>query len=156
MIPNKISISLWSPLLQHIQVSHPDFPLVFCRCFISLLTGTKSVERDLSYDAYIACWVMWAVETWQVVSSEYFNLRSEVLSHLLRELGCYPLIRAPTYGYWLLYKGLLLMFLSQSHCPPRSPIPWSIRIWRGDVTIASIAFPDLSNGNYISWDQVKI
>jgi ribosomal biogenesis protein LAS1 len=110
MIPNKISISLWSPLLHHIQASHPDFPLVFCRCFVSLLTGTKSVERDLSYDAYIACWVMWAVETWQAASSGYFNLRREVLSHLLRELGCYPSHRVPTYGYWLLSKGPLLMF----------------------------------------------
>jgi len=96
MIPNKISISLWSPLLQHIQASHPDFPLVFCRCFVSLLTGTKSVERDLSYDAYIACWVIWAVETWQAASSGYFNLRREVLSHLLRELGCYPSNRVLT------------------------------------------------------------
>jgi len=96
MIPNKFSISLWSPLLQHIQTSHPDFPLVFCRCFVSLLTGTKSVERDLSYDAYIACWVIWAVETWQAASSGYFNLRRAVLSHLLRELGCYPSDRVPT------------------------------------------------------------
>jgi len=96
MIPNKTSISLWSPLLQHIQTSHPDFPLVFCRCFVSLLTRSKSVERDLSYDAYIACWVMWAVETWQADSSGYFNLRREVLSHLLRELGCYPSHRVPT------------------------------------------------------------
>ena len=103
MIPNKFSISLWSPLLQHIQTSHPDFPLVFCKCFVSLLTGTKSsVGRDLSYDVYIACWVMWAVETWQAVSSGYFNLRREVLSHLLREVGCYPSHRVPTYGYWLL------------------------------------------------------
>lgn len=122
MIPNKNSISLWSPLLQHIQTSHPDFPLLFCRCFVSLLTGTESVERDLSYDTYIACWVMWAVETWQVASSRYFNLRREVLSHLLRELGCYPSHRVPTYGYWLLSKGLLLMFLSQSHFPPQSSI----------------------------------
>lgn len=110
MIPNKISISLWSPLLQHIQTSHPDFPLVFCRCFVSLLTGTKSVERDLSYDVYIACWVIWAVKTWQAASSGYFNLRREVLSHLLRELGCYPSDRVPTYGYWLFSKGILLIF----------------------------------------------
>lgn len=112
MIPNKISISLWSPLLQHIQTSHPDFPLVFCRCFVSLLT-TKSVERDLSYDTYIACWVMWAVETWQAASSGDFNLRREVLSHLLRELGCYPSNGVPTYGYWLLTKGLLLTLVSE-------------------------------------------
>ena len=110
MIPNKISISLWSPLLQHIQTCHPDFPLIFCRFSVSLLARTKSAERDLSYDAYIACWVMWAVETWQAASSGY-NLRREVLSHLLRELGCYPSHRAPTYGYWLLSKGLVTELL---------------------------------------------
>ena len=128
MIPNKISIALWSPLLQHIQTFHPDFPLVFCRRFVSLLTGTKSVERDFSYDAYIACWVMWAVETWQAASSSYFDLRREVLSHLLRELGCYLSHRVPTYGYYLLSSALLLMFLSQSHFSPQSPFHWSIRI----------------------------
>jgi len=45
---------------------------------------------------HIACWVMWAVETWQAASSGHFNLRREVLSHLLRELGCYPSNRVPT------------------------------------------------------------
>jgi len=95
MIPNKTSISLWSPLLQHIQTLHTDFPIVFCRCFVSLLAGTKSeesmsqgVKRDTSYDVYIGCWVIWAIETWQT-SSGYLNLRKEVLSHLLQELGCY-------------------------------------------------------------------
>jgi len=101
MIPNKTSISLWGPLLQHIQTLHPDFPFVFCRFLVSLLTGTKSIKgfepgNDPSYDAYIACWVMWAIETWQTASSGYFNLRKEVLLHLLQGLGCYPSHRAPT------------------------------------------------------------
>jgi len=98
MIPNKISISLWSPLLLHIQTLHPDFPFVFCRFIVSLLTGSKSTDKsdDPSYDAYIACWVMWAVETWQAVSSGDLNLRREVLSYLLQELGCYPSHRDPT------------------------------------------------------------
>ena len=137
MIPSKMSMSLWSPLLQHIQTLHPEFPFVFCRCFVSLLTGTKSVEgciksgqikHDPSYDTYIACWVLWAVETWQPASSGYFDLRREVLSHLLQELGCYPSHRVPTYGYSLLSKGLVLMFLLQRHFPPQGPVRRSIRI----------------------------
>lgn len=100
--------------MQHIQTLHTDFPFVFCRRFVSLLTATKSVEEstnpgnanhDTSYDAYIGCWVMWAIEKWQA-SSGYLNLRKEVLSHLLQELGCYPSHRVPMCDSSLLSKGL--------------------------------------------------
>ncbi|KAF8167817.1 Las1-like-domain-containing protein [Crassisporium funariophilum] len=94
LLPSEASISLWSPLLQHIRKVHTDFPYILCRRFVSLLLEKESTEpvsnvrSDSSYHLYLACWVNWAIVTWQSTSSLYFDLRKDTLTNIMQGLGC--------------------------------------------------------------------
>jgi len=103
LLPSKTSISLWEPLLRHVESIHPQFPHVLCQRLVSILISRPedSDQRpDPTYDTYLACWVEWTVETWGDTSSEYIDLRKNALSNLVKGMFNSPLSlqRKTTYG----------------------------------------------------------
>ncbi|EKM83617.1 hypothetical protein AGABI1DRAFT_123945 [Agaricus bisporus var. burnettii JB137-S8] len=104
--PPTNSISLWSPLLKHLQMLHIDFARTICARILSILlpepvtaipssghlndeglTPTE-VQYDPSYYMCLARWVMWSIDTWSDVESETdIHLRRDVTESLMQALG---------------------------------------------------------------------
>lgn len=99
--PSQLSVSLWKPLLQHIQYLHVNFAYILCTRMISLLlspdtvSGSKNApetKSDPSFNMCIARWVMWALDTWSTSSSSSSEesdpeLRKDVVLVLVQGLG---------------------------------------------------------------------
>ena len=99
--PSQLSVSLWKPLLQHIQYLHVNFAYILCTRMISLLlspdtvSGSKNApetKSDPSFNMCIARWVMWALDTWSTSSSSSSEesdpeLREDVVLVLVQGLG---------------------------------------------------------------------
>ncbi|KXN81109.1 Protein LAS1 [Leucoagaricus sp. SymC.cos] len=95
--PPELSVSLWAPLLNHIQVLHADFPSTLCTHILSLLlpdntTGSPiEAKNDPSYDICLARWVMWSLDNWSTSTSsprtKGIGFRRDVVSFLMKALG---------------------------------------------------------------------
>ncbi|KAI6044526.1 Las1-like-domain-containing protein [Pisolithus marmoratus] len=93
-LPTAPSKAVWAPLLNKLGLHHPVFPSVFvCRAVCSLLgnslqpePGTIALEmetedspRDVTYDEYLARWVVWAIQNWEETSGGENQLKKELL-----------------------------------------------------------------------------
>lgn len=93
-LPTASSKAVWAPLLNKLRSHHPVLPSVFInRAVYSLLgnwlqpdPGTIAIEievedspRDITYDEYLARWVVWAIQTWEETSDGENQLRKELL-----------------------------------------------------------------------------
>jgi hypothetical protein len=101
--PPQLSVSLWTPLLKHIQVLHASFACTLCAHILCHLlppdatahhTSQSMVEnrKDPSSDMCLARWIMWCLDTWSnssSVSQEETNaeLRKDVIISLMQGLG---------------------------------------------------------------------
>lgn len=89
--PQKNAISLWSPLLKHIQSVRVHFAVVLCDVICSRLLNTDDVKletnSDPSYEMFLASWVMWAIETWSGELWSKVDLKRDVTVALMRGLG---------------------------------------------------------------------
>jgi len=96
--PSQLSISLWKPLLQHIQYLHVNFAYILCTQMISLLISPNTVSDsqnatrgDPLFNMCIARWVMWSLDTWSTLSSKSPDsdpkLRKDVVVALMQGLG---------------------------------------------------------------------
>ncbi|KAF5356105.1 hypothetical protein D9756_004030 [Leucocoprinus leucothites] len=107
--PPQFSVSLWTPLLKHVQSLHADFAYILCSQIITLLflpgaiidtsvsieekiSGAKP-KSDPSYDMCLARWVMWALDTWSNPSPDTTEtdidseLQKDVVTVLMQNLG---------------------------------------------------------------------
>jgi len=86
--PQKNAISLWCPLLKHIQSVRTNFAVVLCDVICSRLLNTDDVKLetnpDPSYEVFLASWVMWAIETW---NGELCDLKRDVTVALVQGIG---------------------------------------------------------------------
>lgn len=94
-------MQLWTPVLEHVQSLHPDFPSVLSRRIVSYLVTDIQPPRvnagqivlpdtqpDPSFDMCLARWAMWALETWDVEDSESeVDLRKEVTMSIIHAFG---------------------------------------------------------------------
>ncbi|KAI6026518.1 Las1-like-domain-containing protein [Pisolithus microcarpus] len=93
-LPTTSSKAIWGVLLNNLRLHHPVFPSVFIsRAVHSLLgnslqldPGTTALEmetedspRDVTYNEYLARWVVWAIQTWDDISEGENQLRKELL-----------------------------------------------------------------------------
>ncbi|KAI6129295.1 Las1-like-domain-containing protein [Pisolithus croceorrhizus] len=90
-LPTTSSRAIWGPLLNQLRLHHPAFPSVFIsRAVYSLLGNSlqpgsapeKEAEdspRGVTYDEYLARWVVWAIQTWEETSEGENQLRKELL-----------------------------------------------------------------------------
>ncbi|KAJ3575915.1 hypothetical protein NP233_g798 [Leucocoprinus birnbaumii] len=104
--PPEVSVSLWTPLLKHIQFLHADFAYILCTRIISTLlldeqsnsslTSEANISEakpksDPSYDICLARWVRWALDTWSTSKSSENEtdpeLQKDVVALLLQRLG---------------------------------------------------------------------
>jgi len=97
--PSQLSISLWKPLLQHIQYLHVNFAHILCTQMISLLLSPNAVpgsqnttRSDPSFNMCTARWVMWSLDFWSTSSSKSSEesdpkLRNDVIVGLMQGLG---------------------------------------------------------------------
>jgi ribosomal biogenesis protein LAS1 len=104
--PPKDSISLWTPLLKHLQSYHQDLPSTLANHIIShLVTGHQKLDtlidcdqetvdaarRDESFDMCIARWAWWIVDSWAVEDDDPdLNLRKDIVVTLITSLGPDP------------------------------------------------------------------
>ncbi|KAJ7169509.1 Las1-like-domain-containing protein [Mycena filopes] len=93
-LPPKFSVELWSPLLSDLHALHPDFPAILVNRIVAhLLTEPPQLDIvlisvDTTYDACLARWAMWTVETWDVDNSESdLDLRKDTIVSLITGLG---------------------------------------------------------------------
>ncbi|KAF9569854.1 Las1-domain-containing protein [Agrocybe pediades] len=88
-LPSKLSISFWTPLLEHVHAIHPDFYSILCRRLTALLLDCNSSptdeasKRDLSFEEYIACWVNWTVKS---PNENSMDMKRDVLTVLVKGL----------------------------------------------------------------------
>ncbi|KAF9454998.1 Las1-domain-containing protein [Macrolepiota fuliginosa MF-IS2] len=108
--PPQLSVSLWTPLLKHVQVLHADFAYTLCTRILSILfpnepSKTASIQNDVgvtaaaaktdsSYDMCLARWVMWSLDTWSNPGSNFargeetdINLGRDIAVLLLQAPG---------------------------------------------------------------------
>lgn len=104
--PPQLSLSLWTPLLKHVQILHPNFAGVLCANILTTLlpveapstespsTNTELVrleaKNDPSYEMCLARWVMWSLDTWSKADDENStkpDLNKDVASFLIQALG---------------------------------------------------------------------
>jgi ribosomal biogenesis protein LAS1 len=101
--PPKDSISLWIPLLKHLQSYHQDLPSTLANHIIShLVTGNQKLDtivdydqetvdaarRDESFDMCIARWAWWIVDSRAVEDDDPdLNLRKDIVVTLITSLG---------------------------------------------------------------------
>lgn len=91
--PPTNSVAIWAPLLQFIQMQHADFALVLATRICSQLVMPESPDQerieldskvDLSYLSCLARWAKWTVDSFADTCQD---MRTEVISQLLQELG---------------------------------------------------------------------
>lgn len=89
--PQKNAISLWCPLLKHIQSVRSNFAVVLCDVICSRLLNIDDAKLetnpDPSYEVFLASWVMWAIETWSGELWSKVDLKRDVTVALVRGLG---------------------------------------------------------------------
>ncbi|KAJ7770825.1 Las1-like-domain-containing protein [Mycena maculata] len=92
--PPKFSVELWSPLLCDIHALHPDFLLTLSSRIVSYLLADApqvdvvSISVDTTYDACLARWAMWTIDTWDVENSESeLDLKKDTIISLITGLG---------------------------------------------------------------------
>ncbi|KAF5337088.1 hypothetical protein D9611_003451 [Ephemerocybe angulata] len=92
-LPPSSSVAIWAPMLEFIQLQHTDFALVLATRVCSQLimpeaSSGDQIELESKLDAsYLSClarWAKWAVDTF---AGSYQDLRKEVITQLLQELG---------------------------------------------------------------------
>ncbi|KAG6857599.1 hypothetical protein H0H87_010167 [Tephrocybe sp. NHM501043] len=94
-LPPKLSVHIWTPLLQHLQSLHSEFYLILVGRIISTLlpeNGSEAVETpssyDASYDMCLARWAKWSIEAYAGnESATGFDLRREVTIVLMQSFG---------------------------------------------------------------------
>jgi ribosomal biogenesis protein LAS1 len=104
--PPTNSVSLWSPLLRHIQMLHIGFAHTMCARIISILLPehvaavptsshlndetlpSAEIEHDPSYYMCLARWVMWSIDNWSDTGVESeMDVRRDVTEYLMQALG---------------------------------------------------------------------
>ena len=91
--------AIWAPLLQFIQVQHPQFAAVLGSRICALLVSPESFYRDQQAEqdakpdpSYLSClarWVNWVVNSFE---GSYHDLRRDISIQLLQDLGhAFPL-----------------------------------------------------------------
>ncbi|KAF7339978.1 hypothetical protein MVEN_01915500 [Mycena venus] len=93
-LPPKFSVELWSPLLSDLHALHPDFPAILSNRIVSyLLTEPPQLDMvpiavDTTYDACLARWVMWTIDSWDAENSESdLDLKRDTIISLITGLG---------------------------------------------------------------------
>jgi hypothetical protein len=101
-IPPPALLTLWTPLLSHVIQLHPTFPAVLLERILNILVGSaeilgkgessqESSKADASFDACIAAWVAWIIQTYEVPddteSSGLGVHRADAVITLLSALG---------------------------------------------------------------------
>jgi ribosomal biogenesis protein LAS1 len=101
-LPTNASLALWIPLLTHLQANHVIFPSVFTGRIVSTLLedhvesnigvnfidlDSKTLQRDATYDEYLARWATWAVRTWVDESDDETDLRNNVILQIAPALA---------------------------------------------------------------------
>ncbi|KII86378.1 hypothetical protein PLICRDRAFT_287605 [Plicaturopsis crispa FD-325 SS-3] len=90
--PPKASVTLWTPLLAHLQAHHADFGAALVGRIVGVLASdpvpssspTQVYEADISYDMCLARWAAWAVERWDEEDGE---MRRDAIAALVTTLG---------------------------------------------------------------------
>ncbi|KAJ7693686.1 Las1-like-domain-containing protein [Mycena rosella] len=92
--PPKFSVELWSPLLSELHALHPDFPAILSTRIIAYLLADAPqldmvpIAVDTTYDACLARWAMWTIDTWDAENSESeLDLKKDVIVALITGLG---------------------------------------------------------------------
>ncbi|KAF9229712.1 Las1-domain-containing protein [Gyrodon lividus] len=101
-LPTNASLALWMPLLTQLQANHVVFPSVFTsRIIFTLLEDPvesnvganiidldpKSLQRDATYDEYLARWANWAIRTWVDEPPDETDLRKTVILQIAPALA---------------------------------------------------------------------
>ncbi|KIK99925.1 hypothetical protein PAXRUDRAFT_130958 [Paxillus rubicundulus Ve08.2h10] len=101
-LPTKASLALWTPLLMQLQMNHITFPSVFTGRIISILLedpaesdvganvidlDSGSLQRDATYDEYLARWATWVVRTWVDESDDETDLRKNLILQIAPALA---------------------------------------------------------------------
>jgi ribosomal biogenesis protein LAS1 len=93
-LPPKFSVELWTPLLSELHALHPDFPAILSNRIVAhLLADAPQLDMvpiavDTTYDACLARWAMWMVDTWDAENSESdLDLKKDVITTLITGLG---------------------------------------------------------------------
>ncbi|KAF9524079.1 Las1-like-domain-containing protein [Crepidotus variabilis] len=130
-LPSASSVSSWEVLLRHTQSLHSNFPSLFCKHLIFIILSNEITSEDgqpktdSSHNSYLACWVNWAVQTWEGMTSPSVDLRKDAISELLKGLftsaidssppntrsAPMTLLKALTAGYEQEYETLTTLLL---------------------------------------------
>ncbi|KAF8845460.1 Las1-domain-containing protein [Paxillus ammoniavirescens] len=101
-LPTNASLALWTPLLMQLQVNHVIFPSVFTGRIVSTLLedpaeldvdaniiglDSDGLQRDATYDEYLARWATWAVRTWVDESDDETDLRKNLILQIAPALA---------------------------------------------------------------------
>lgn len=102
------SVSLWSPLIKHIQILHIGFAHTICARIVAILLpdpvaappassdpndealSSNEIEHDLSYHMCLARWMVWLVDNGSAVGIDDemdVLLRRDVIETLMQALG---------------------------------------------------------------------
>ncbi|KAK0233295.1 Las1-like-domain-containing protein [Armillaria fumosa] len=67
-LPPDFSVQLWSPLLIHLQTTHPKFASVLVNgilsCLLSEQGGVSTSSTNSSFHTCLARWAKWVIDTW--------------------------------------------------------------------------------------------
>lgn len=94
--PSAEYISVWSPVLTHLQTNHPTFLSILLSRILSQLfsdyselqsaTSTDGFQDDPSCDFTLASWALWIVDNYQNVNGALID-SDDILKELLLGLG---------------------------------------------------------------------
>ncbi|KAG7450184.1 Las1-domain-containing protein [Guyanagaster necrorhizus] len=91
-LPPEFSVQLWKPLLLHLQTTHPNFASVLVHrilsCLLSESDSASAGSTNSSFDACLARWAKWAIDTWDSDDSDMeVSIRKEAAVSLITVLG---------------------------------------------------------------------
>ncbi|KAF9021510.1 Las1-domain-containing protein [Hymenopellis radicata] len=88
--PPPNAVDIWSPLILQMHALHPDFCSVLVERMMTLLLSDSVLvdegTRSATYDACVARWAMWVVESCQTGNPES-NMKRETIVSLISALG---------------------------------------------------------------------
>jgi ribosomal biogenesis protein LAS1 len=110
-MPPKFSVELWSPLLSDLHALHPDFPAILSSRIVSYLLSESPqldvvpIAVDTTYDACLARWAMWTIDSWDTENSESdLDLKRDTIISLITGLGPSSALNRDTAAYLFFFS----------------------------------------------------